>query len=41
VFQAIQCAYVMLLMAACWVTEALLLAITSLLHVVLFHFVKN
>jgi sodium-dependent dicarboxylate transporter 2/3/5 len=34
-FQAMQCAYVMLLMAAFWVTEALPLAITSLLPVIL------
>ena len=33
--QAFRCAYVMLIMAAFWVTEALPLAITSLLPVAL------
>jgi sodium-dependent dicarboxylate transporter 2/3/5 len=34
-FQAMQCGYIMLLMAAFWVTEALPLAVTSLIPVVL------
>lgn len=34
-FQAFKCAYVMLIMASFWVTEALPLAVTSLLPVAL------